>query len=386
MLRIGRMVRLCNQSPGSTAWGCLRPLRQGAGASGLWRPLGWILWLGCSGPILTAPCLAQGQPLAAPAGKAPGTGVPSPSRSTIQTPEQKLERARLAYLRGDYAAVVSLLRPLLYPQTLFSAEEHVLLAHKLLAISSYFEHDEVAAEQEFNMLLSLRPDFTLDPVVDPLQAVAFLDEIRRRNTDRLQEVRRRQEEEDLRRRAEAEELRRAAEALAAKNTRQIYIERVIHKRFSALDLMPFGVPQLAARRRRVGLLLLSGEALLGGGSLATWVTTRLRYPNGIVPTGDVKTSEALTATYLATGALFWSLVAGGLIDSLWNARTVVELRTLKAPPQELVEGNRPVGFLWGPRSPGTERTTRPHMALLPGLVQGDPRGGPSVGLILLGAL
>lgn len=66
---------------------------------------------------------------------------------TAGSPEQKLERAKLAYQRGDYGSVVLLLRPLLYPETLLAQEEQVLLSHKLLALSYYFEHEEAGAEQ-----------------------------------------------------------------------------------------------------------------------------------------------------------------------------------------------------------------------------------------------
>ena len=66
-------------------------------------------------------------------------------------------------------------------------------------------------------------------------------------------------------------LQKQAELLAEKRSRRVYIERVIHRRFSALDLLPFGIPQLVARRRAVGAVLLVGEALSGGGSLGTLV-------------------------------------------------------------------------------------------------------------------
>ena len=274
----------------------------------------------------------------------PGQAQPSPATPRAeprseskaeQKPEQKLARAKLAYLRGDYGAAVSLLRPLLYPETLLAVEDQVILAHKLLAISAFFEHDEAAAEQEFNLLLSLRPDFALDPVVDPLQVVAFLDDIRRRNTERLQEIRRRQAEEEQRRRTEAEALQKQAELLAAQRTRRVYIERVVHRRFSVLDLMPFGVPQLVAKRRAVGASLLIGQVLTGGASLGLWLGARMLYPEGRVPSGQLKTAQAVTGVYLGTGAAFWGLVLTGLIDALVHARTVVEVRELSAPPADL---------------------------------------------------
>ena len=284
---------------------------------------------------------------------------PRPESKADQKPEQKLSRAKLAYLRGDYGATVGLLRPLLYPETLLAVEDQVILAHKLLAISAFFEHDEAAAEQEFNLLLSLRPDFALDPVVDPLQVVAFLDDIRRRNTERLQEIRRRQAEEEQRKRTEAEALQKQAEILATQRARRVYIERVVHRRFSVLDLVPFGVPQLGAKRRAVGATLLVGQVLSGGGSLATWLSVRLLYPDGRVPSGQLKTAQALTGVYLGTGAVFWGLVLTGLIDALVHARTVVEVRELSAPPADLP----PATPAQGPAAPAQGTTSPPSTAM-----------------------
>jgi hypothetical protein len=284
---------------------------------------------------------------------------PRPLDRLSMTPQQKLERAKLAYQRGDYGGVVTLLRPLLYPQTLLAQEEQVLLAHKLLALSDYFEHDEAGAEQEFNLLLSLRPDFALDPVVDPLQAVAFLDDIRRRNSERLQEIRRRQAEEEQRRKVEVEQLQKQAELLAQQRTRRIYIERVIHRRFSAVDLLPFGVPQLAAHRPGIGAALLVSQALTGVASLSSWLTVRYRYPNGTFPATELVPSQALTATYLSTGAVFWGLVLAGLIDSLLHAKTVTEVHELPGPPPELVPSGAP------PASPPPQSALPPSLGVAP---------------------
>ncbi len=340
------------------------------------RQLAWRLSCGVVRPgtvLVFVGWLGSIPQLAAQTPRPASSATTTPSRAAT-TPEQKLERARLAYLRGDYGSAVATLRPLLYPQTLLAVEDQVILAHKLLAISAFFEHDEPAAEQEFNVLLSLRPDFALDPVVDPLQAVAFLDDIRRRNTERLQEIRRRQAEEEQRRRAEAEALQKQAELLAEKRSRRIYIERVIHRRFSALDLLPFGIPQLVARRRAVGAVLLVGEALSGGGSLGTWLAVRLLYPDGKVPTPQLKTAQALTGVYLGSGAVFWGLVLGGLVDALIHARTIVEVRELSAPPADFPPPKSE------PESSPPRLSLRPQLVLLPDI-------GPAStgGLFMLGA-
>ena len=265
---------------------------------------------------------------------------PRGDRARRMTPEesasaQKLARAKLAYQRGDYGAVLSMLRPMLYPQVLLAQEEQVLLAHKLLALSYFFEHDEANAEQEFNLLLSLRPDFALDPVVEPLKAVSFLDDIKRRNEQRLAEIRRRQAEEEQRQRAEAEQIERQAEELARKQTRRVYLERVVQKRLSALDFLPLGVPQFVGGRRVLGGVLATGEVLTGAASLGAWLAVRLRYPDSTFPPRELTTARALTATYLSTGVAFWGLILTGLIDAILHARTRVDVRRLPGPPADM---------------------------------------------------
>lgn len=300
-------------------------------ALGLLGGLGWAQERGAVAP--KAPPAPQAQrPASRPASPSAAGAVDS-----ANGPEAQLGRAKLAYQRGDYGAAVLLLHPLLYPQALLAQEDQVLLAHKLLALSYFFEHNEAGAEQELNLLLSLRPDFALDPVVEPLKAVAFLDDIRRRNEQRLQDIRRRQAEEEQRVKAETEALQRQAELLAQKQARRVYIERVVHKKFSALSLVPLGVPQLVDGRRALGAVLLTGELLTAGASVGTWLTVRLRYPDNTFPPREFTAAQALTATYLTTGVVFWGLVLTGLIDALLHARTVTEVHELREPPKDLVK-------------------------------------------------
>lgn len=285
--------------------------------------------------------------LAAPGPRPPAAAAPR----TVdpRSPSATLSRAKLAYERGDYSGAVVLLRPLLYPSALLSDEEQEILAHKLLGLSLFFERDQAGAEQEFAVILSLRPEFSLDPLLDPERAVAFLESLRRRNADRLAEVRRRQAEEERRRKEAEEERRRKAEIEAQRNARRVYYERVVERPFTPLALLPFGVPQLAAHRPLPGALLLSGEALLGGASLATWLTVRLRYPGGTFPPGELGLARGLTATYLTTGVLFWGLVITGLSDALIQSRkqTRVRVRLLPGPPAELAPIDPPT-----PSAPG----------------------------------
>ena len=65
------------------------------------------------------------------------------------------------------------------------------------------------------------------------------------------------------------------------------------------------------------------------------VTVRLRYPDNTFPPREFTAAQALTATYLTTGVVFWGLVLTGLIDALLHARTVTEVHELREPPKDL---------------------------------------------------
>src|SRR5689334_20183452 len=67
-----------------------------------------------------------------PVASAKGPGQQAP-------PEVELSGAKLAYERGDYDQAIALLRPLLYPEVLLGDEGQVVLAHKLLGLSSFFQ-------------------------------------------------------------------------------------------------------------------------------------------------------------------------------------------------------------------------------------------------------
>ena len=101
------------------------------------------------------------------------TDTPAPSQPQ-EAPEDRLARARQSFLNNDFPATVQTLRGLVYPEVLLHSEEDVRAVHRMLA---------------------LRPDFALDPVLDPPQAIAFLERLRARQRQRLDEIERRRREE-----------------------------------------------------------------------------------------------------------------------------------------------------------------------------------------------
>jgi hypothetical protein len=243
------------------------------------------------------------------------------------TPDQDLKEAIRAYDRGDFPSAIRLVKPLLYPQISLTNQSQVIEAYRLLGISCLFEKDKTQAEKQFLAILSLRPDFAFDPLVDPPVAVNLLEEIKRRNAEKIEAIRNRERNEvALRRIADQrreEEARRRA--IQVKVPPRIILRTVVEHSYW-INFLPFGAGQFQNGHLRKGYLLLGAEVALGALSLVTALDLRLSYPNGRVPESKRDSADALVITQVTSGALFLGLAVYGVIDALiyYQPQTVLE--------------------------------------------------------------
>jgi hypothetical protein len=263
--------------------------------------------------------------------------VATAARATpSQNPQSALTEGRVAYERGDYAVAIRTLKPLLYPTIELGTEESVVEAHRLLALSYFLMRKESQAEEEATSLLALRPNFELDPVVDPPLAVAFFQGVRKKQDERLQEIRRRQLEE--RERARKEEERQRAES--RKKAERVYVDREIERHSRLIAFIPFGAGQLQNGQPRKAIGFLTTELLLGALSLSAYLAIDQRYQTfnpatgkRIFPASETTTARALEGLQLSSGIAFWAVLAWGIVDAnvLYRPQ-VVRLRELPAAP------------------------------------------------------
>jgi hypothetical protein len=247
-------------------------------------------------------------------------------------PHNAFVEGRLAYERGDYADAVATLGPLVYPTIELDSEDAVVETHRLLALSYYFMKREPEAEQEVAALLTLRPSYELDPVVDPPAAVRFFHSIRLRQEDRLREIRQRQLEEEERKRREQE--RRAEEAHA--KAERVYVERTVEHHSRWVALVPLGVGQFYNHHKLAGALFLGSQALMAVSWSAFTLAIYLKYPNGTVPQGEIDEARTLQGLQIGSGAAFWALVVAGIIDAQvrFVSQFVTDERELPRPPEK----------------------------------------------------
>jgi hypothetical protein len=259
------------------------------------------------------------------------------SANPSQHPEEALAQGRNAYDRGDYAHAIQTVHPLLYPSIELGNEEEVLLAHRLLALSYFFVNRPSDAEAEATSILALRPNYVLDPIVDPPTAVSFFEGVRQRQSERLKALKERQEKEAEH--ARKEEERRRAETHA--KAERVFIERVVEHHSRLIGFIPFGVGQAQNGQPRKAIAFATSELLFAGISLGAFLAIDLRYPisdastlHRTFPAGDQQTATTLTALQLSFGAAFWATVVWGIIDAqvLFQPTVVHDAREV-APPK-----------------------------------------------------
>jgi len=256
--------------------------------------------------------------LLAAAGR-PAAGAPSPASKV-------LKEATSAYERSDFTRVIELLTSQLHPRILFTKQEQVIQAYKLLGLSYMFERDRAQAEKQFLAILALRPGFRLDPLVDPVAAVELLEDVKRRNAEKIKVFLERERREAERRRLA--ELRR--QEAARKQDQQPSIERTVTKHPYWINFLPLGAGQFQNGHHTKGYVLLGLQLGLAAVSLGTYLSQYGKYPGNLVPGEEWDQAQALTITQVTTGAACLALVAYGIIDALvYHQPEAVTVRPLK---------------------------------------------------------
>src|SRR3954464_9412685 len=110
------------------------------------------------------------------------------------TPADELERGTVAFARGEYARTIEILKPLLYPEPRLQQEGRIAQAHRMLGVAYLFERQNAEAAEEFRKLLQLRPDYRMDPLLDPPMVVDFFNNILKQQESALAELARKRKE------------------------------------------------------------------------------------------------------------------------------------------------------------------------------------------------
>jgi tetratricopeptide (TPR) repeat protein len=262
--------------------------------------------------------------------------------AVVSSPSEEFERGKNAFARGQYQRAISILRPLLYPESRLETEGEVVQAHRMLGVAHLFEKQPEQASREFRKLLELRPDYRFDPLLDPPGVVEFFNQIVKEEEGEIAAL------EAKRKKREAElAARRQREADRLRAERAVVIR--YRKNSFALNFIPFGAGQFQNGDRRKGWIFLATESVLGAASVGAFVTNLAlfglttprrcvepqtidtatglsqRCPEDKVDPSDENLSTNLLRVQLVTGGLFYAVAVWGIIDAIRNFRDEVRI-------------------------------------------------------------
>ena len=224
----------------------------------------------------------------------------------------------------------------------------VIESHKLIAISYLFIGNETEAESHFTKLLTLAPDFTLDPLLYPIEVIDFFTKIKQKSKKQLEALAKARAIEEANRKAR-EAARQKAEAEKLK--RNVYIEREVQKKTLLVAMLPFGAAQFQNGDRLKGYLFLSGELLLTAAAVTFYFLHASLRDEGTTPVDpdDRKMYENRERVYrignhVSIGTLAAVGIAG-LIDGLlrFQYETVTWKRLNDKDVPDDVKPHRSVG-------------------------------------------
>lgn len=163
-----------------------------------------------------------------------------------QAQDPGLAQAIEVYRNGGYPEAAARLNELLYPLKLRTRGD-ILQARVYLGLSYYILGREAEAAAEFQRVLDLDPDYTLDPLYVPPDIIALFEELR-----------------------VAHDKSRPTPPTVPVQPPEI-LPTPSEVRSLVLDMAPLGIAQFRAGRPVHGGLLLSGEVLLGAFATGSWL-------------------------------------------------------------------------------------------------------------------
>ncbi|HEU4384568.1 MAG TPA: tetratricopeptide repeat protein [Anaeromyxobacteraceae bacterium] len=187
----------------------------------------------------------------------------------LAAPPADLKRAKDRYEFGAYADAAGAVRELLARRKDLP-EAEVIEAYRILGLSEYQLGDRPAARSAFINLLSIDPDYSLDPFLVPPPIVEFFDRVKREAEPELAPLRERRrqlkEQERL-----AEEARRKLLAEEAARSGPPSKVVLVQERIYLFNWLPFGAGQFQNGDTGKGTAIAISQVILGAVNLAAIV-------------------------------------------------------------------------------------------------------------------
>lgn len=210
-----------------------------------------------------------------------------------------------AYLYGNYDLVIDSLQRLVSPNLLLSNPADLAIAYELLGLAYFYLNRTKQARAIFKDLIFFRPQYSLDPVRVPPDAVIFFQQLK----DKLAQ--------DLAARQAALEQQRKQEISKqkAQQQKEVILEHKVNSRL--LSLFPFGIGQFQNQDYRTGYFFLTSQLLTSVTSITLFFSIEsLRQSNGRFTQEELNTARNLQTAQLVSGGIALGLMLSGIIHAL----------------------------------------------------------------------
>jgi tetratricopeptide (TPR) repeat protein len=266
----------------------------------------------------------------------------------VATPATDLKRARDRYEFGAWADAVAAIREVLAASPDLP-EPQAVEAYRILGLAEYQLGDRASARMDFVHLLSLDPDYVLDPFLVPPQIVEFFDKVKRDSEPELAPLRERKKQ------------LREQEKLAEEARRRLLLEEqvrsgppsrivVVKENVYIINFLPFGAGQFQNGDTTKGVIIATSQVILGAVNIAAIlvhnaiaedssrrcsVSTPTNCSNPPIPDSDRALLQNIDVVKYVSAGLFWGVYIYGVADSLVNY--VPRVETEITPTQKSVK-------------------------------------------------
>ncbi|HEY0840493.1 MAG TPA: hypothetical protein VGD74_09935, partial [Vulgatibacter sp.] len=228
--------------------------------------------------------------------------VPAAARAAA---DDDLRRARGWFEYGDYQQARELAEELLSKNVL-SSDEQLIDANRIAALSWLYgdaPDRRERAERYFLQLLSIEPEYRLDPFFTTPAAVEFFDAVRRDNEERLAPIREQRRLAKEARRAEEEARQRFLDERARASREARGEPEIVERHHLALVFLPLGVGQFQNGDRTAGWFLASLQTAAAVASAASFLSIQNMTTDGRIARADLELARNLDTLKWASAAI-----------------------------------------------------------------------------------
>ena len=237
-----------------------------------------------------------------------------------------LRRAKDYFEYGEYERARGIVEELLQ-QNVLASDEQLIDANRIAGLAWFYgdSPDRLAqAERYFLQLLSIEPEYRLDPFFTPPAAVQFFEEVKSAHEAQLAPIREQRQLAREARRAEQEARRRFLEE-QQRNAAQATGARVVERHNFALVFLPLGAGQFQNGDDSTGIALAAVQVVAGLTSALSYFAIENMRDDGGFSRSEVGTAQVLDTVKWASAAVFYGAWGYGVYDAWRNYEPEVAL-------------------------------------------------------------